>query len=114
MSYAACPTDIVNAPIEIVWQLLTHAEGWGAFYDLRDIELVPPGPATVGQQVLGVTGPLGLKFPVTSVHREIDADGHRILMDVRLPSACRSSRTSMRDRSALVAARHPSKVAYLT
>jgi hypothetical protein len=28
---------------------------------------------------------LGLKFRVTFVYRELDADGHRILMDLRLP-----------------------------
>jgi hypothetical protein len=40
---------------------------------------------TVGRQMLGVTGPLGLKFRVTFAFREIDADARRLLMDVRLP-----------------------------
>jgi len=32
MSYASCPTAVVNAPVEIVWALLADPAGWGHDY----------------------------------------------------------------------------------
>ena len=85
MAYAACPTDVIGAPIDLVWHLLTTPEEWGAFYDVRITEIVPSGPAKVGQKIRGVTGPLGLRLPVTFEFLTIDAAEHRLVMDVRLP-----------------------------
>lgn len=51
MKYASCPTGIVNAPVEVVWTLLTHPEGWGDFYKVRITAADPAGPAVVGQTV---------------------------------------------------------------
>jgi hypothetical protein len=85
MSYAACPTDIIAAPIDIVWHLLITPEEWGAFYDVRIVEVVPPGPAKVGQKIRGVTGPLGLQLAVTFEFLVIDPAEHRLVVDVRLP-----------------------------
>jgi hypothetical protein len=61
MTYTSCPTTIVNAPIEIVWALLTEPAAWGAFTDVQ-----PTGSAVVGQRFYGESGPrflqLRLKF----------------------------------------------------
>jgi hypothetical protein len=51
MKYASCPTGVVNAPVEVVWTLLTHPEGWGDFYNVRITAADPAGPAVVGQTV---------------------------------------------------------------
>ena len=80
-----CPTTIVNAPVEIVWTLLTRPEGWGDFYDVRIAAIEPPVPAVVGQTVFAESGPwllhLKLKFRFT----KIDAVNYKLGLDVRLP-----------------------------
>jgi len=44
-NYAACPTEIVEAPVGVVWKLLTNISGWGWFFDVRVTNVEPPGPA---------------------------------------------------------------------
>jgi hypothetical protein len=39
-----------NAPVDIVWTLLNHPEGWADFYDVRVIAVDPTGPGVVGQK----------------------------------------------------------------
>jgi hypothetical protein len=85
MSYASCPTAIVNAPVEIVWALLADPAGWGHVFDVRINSVDPPGPAVAGQKIMGETGPrlfhLKLAFRVI----ETDAERHRLVMDIKLP-----------------------------
>ena len=42
-NYAACPTEIVEAPVGVVWKLLTIISGWGSFFDVRVTSVEPPG-----------------------------------------------------------------------
>ena len=50
-THLACPTALVEAPIDVVWGLLMNTAGWGQFYDGRvrqrcGLNLqVPPPPA---------------------------------------------------------------------
>jgi hypothetical protein len=44
MSYASCPTAVVNAPVGIVWALLVDPVGWEHVFDVRIDGLDPPGP----------------------------------------------------------------------
>ena len=46
-NYMACPTEIVEAPVGVVWKLLTNLSGWGSIFDFRVTSVEPPGP--VGQ-----------------------------------------------------------------
>ena len=71
-TYAACPTEIVEAPIEVVWKLLTNFSGWGGFYDVRVNRVEPPGPAVVGQRMFGESGPRGLHLRVSFEFTRID------------------------------------------
>jgi hypothetical protein len=68
-TYAACPTEIIEAPIGVVWTLLTDFSNWGSFYDVRVISVEPPGPAVIGQRMVGEAGPrwlhLGVAFEYT-------------------------------------------------
>ena len=81
----SCPTSIVNAPVEIVWGLLTRPEAWGEFYDLRVASVTPPGPAAVGQVVLGESGPRLLRLKIEFRFTAVDAANHRLGFDVRFP-----------------------------
>jgi hypothetical protein len=83
-TFSACPTAVVEAPIEVVWNLLTDFSGWGTFYDVRVLGVEPPGPARVGQRMRGESGPpwlhLGVSFEFTRIetHRKLE-------MDIKMP-----------------------------
>ena len=85
MNYASCPTGIVNAPVELVWTLLTRPEGWGDFYDVRITAVDPAGPAVVGQTVFAESGPQFLHLKLQLRFVEIDALNYKLGLDARLP-----------------------------
>ena len=85
MNYASCPTRIVNAPVELVWTLLTRPEGWGDFYNVRITAADPPGPAVVGQTVFAESGPQFLHLKLQFRFTKIDALNYRLGFDARFP-----------------------------
>jgi polyketide cyclase/dehydrase/lipid transport protein len=84
-THLACPTAIVNAPIDVVWGLLMNTGGWGQFYDLRVMSVEPPGPAAPGQRLIGVPGRGLLPFRITFDFTEVDPVRHRLGFDGRIP-----------------------------
>ncbi len=80
-----CPTDVVDAPIEVVWRLLTYPAGWGSVFDLRVREVEPPGPAHVGQRLRAESGPQLLHLRVDFEFTQIDEAQHRLGLKVTLP-----------------------------
>jgi hypothetical protein len=85
MTNISCPTALVNAPIDVVWNLLTDPAGWTAFFDIRVTRIVPPGRAVVGQRICGESGPRILHLAVTLEYTEIDAARRTIGLTVQLP-----------------------------
>jgi len=85
MAHASCPTTIVNAPVEVVWSLLTHREKWGDFYDVRVISVEPAGPAVVGQIVFAESGPRLLHLALEFRFTKIDAVNYELGLDVKFP-----------------------------
>jgi hypothetical protein len=85
MKYASCPTGVVNAPVEVVWTLLTHPEGWGDFYNMRITAADPAGPAVVGQTVFAQSGPEFLHLKLQFRFTEIDALNYKLRFDARFP-----------------------------
>jgi hypothetical protein len=83
--HASCPTDIVNAPIDVVWGLLTEPSRWGEFYDVRILSVAPPGPAAAGQVVLAESGPRILRLRISFTFQRVDAERHELAFDVRMP-----------------------------
>ena len=84
-NYLACPTEIVEAPVGVVWQLLTNLSGWGSFFDVRVISVEPPGPVAKGQRMIGESGPRWLHLGVSFECTLIDETHHQLEMDARLP-----------------------------
>ena len=85
MTTTRCPTALVNAPIEVVWKLLTEPAGWTEFFDIRVTRIDPAGPAVVGQRVYGRSGPRFLPLAVTLECTEVDAARRTLGLNVRLP-----------------------------
>ncbi|HEV7999121.1 MAG TPA: SRPBCC family protein [Planctomycetaceae bacterium] len=84
-SYTACPTDVVSAPVEVVWKLLTNFAGWGSFFDCRVISVEPPGPGVVGQRMRGEAGPRWMHLGVSFEFTRLDEANHRLEAAVTLP-----------------------------
>src|ERR1700687_1674127 len=84
MSYASCPTAVINAPIEIVWALLVDPDGWGHVFDVRIDNVDPPGPAVAGQKIMGESGPRLLHLKLAFQVIQIDAERHRLVIDIKL------------------------------
>jgi hypothetical protein len=85
MNHVSCPTSIVNAPVELVWQLLINPEGWGDFYDVRITAVDPAGTAVVGQTVFAESGPQFLHLKLQFRFTEIDALNYKLGLDARFP-----------------------------
>ena len=85
LHHASCPTAIVKAPIEVVWQLLTEPSRWDGFFDVRRVTATPPGTASVGQVVRAESGPRFLRLKLSFQFLEIEESRHRLLIDVNLP-----------------------------
>ena len=85
MTLVSCPTDTVEAPVEIVWELLTDPAKWPSFYDMRLTRIDPPGPASPGQRIFGESGPRWLHLRVTITCRAIDAARLKMELEVQLP-----------------------------
>jgi hypothetical protein len=81
----SCPTDIVNAPVETVWELLTDPARWASFYDLRVKSVEPPGLVRVGQRVVGESGPKWLHLAVIVTFTAVDFPRRSLGLDVQLP-----------------------------
>jgi len=84
-THLACPTALVEAPIDVVWGLLMNTAGWGKFYDLKVLSVDPPGPAAPGQRLIGNPGPSFLPMRITFNFTEVDPVNHRLGIDGRLP-----------------------------
>src|SRR5271165_7209229 len=82
---AVCPTDIVEAPIGVVWDLLTAPGGWADVFDVRIERIDPPGPARVGQRVLAESGPRWLHLRLRFTFNEVDAERHRLGLQILFP-----------------------------
>jgi hypothetical protein len=85
MAAVSCPTALVNAPIDIVWTLLTEPAEWASFFDIRISHIAPPGAASVGQKIHAESGPQFLHLGVTFEFTEIDVARRTIGLTVQLP-----------------------------
>jgi hypothetical protein len=84
-NYMACPTDIVEAPVGVVWKLLTNISGWGSIYNVRVISVEPPGPAAKGQRMLAEPGPRWLHLGMSFEYTLIDETHYKLELDARFP-----------------------------
>ena len=85
MGLSVCPSALVQAPVERVWELLTWPEGYDHWTDATLVAVEPEGAVQPGQKLHFVTAALGWKFAVTIDVLEVDAQSHRLHLHVHLP-----------------------------
>ena len=111
MNYVSfCPTSIVNAPVELVWMLLTRPEAWLVISSQHGAlqPSILPGSAVVGQTVFAESGPrfLHLKLQASALTEIGLAESTSLDSDARFPAwyhgagghELRSSRTESMPR----------------
>ena len=85
MAVNVCPADRVQAPVELVWELLMHPAGYGRFLDLTVERVEPAGPAVARQRFAGWTRALCRRWRVDAEVVEVDAERHQIRFRTALP-----------------------------
>jgi len=82
---SVCPSAVVDAPIDRVWDLVTRPEGFDLWTDATLVSAEPHGHASAGQELHLVTRALGWTFAVGITVREVDPERHRVGFRVALP-----------------------------
>jgi len=81
MSLSTCPVDVVNAPIEKVWELLAEPENYDLWWDAKTRSIVPAGRAQAGQRVHAKAGGFNIFLRVDGV----DESKHQIDFTTKFP-----------------------------
>ena len=85
MGLTICPTAIVAAPVESVWELLSEPTLYDQWWDARMERIVPEGKASPGQMLSATTSALGRKWDVTLKVEAVNPEKHQIQLHVTLP-----------------------------
>ena len=83
MDVNVCPSDQVQAPVEVIWDLLMDPAGYGGFWQMTIDRVEPPGPATVGQRLYAWT--LCRRLRIDGEILEVDAERHAIRFHSTMP-----------------------------
>ena len=75
MSYASCPTAVVNAPPDVVWALLEEPAECGNVFDMQINSINSSCPAVAGQK--SEAGPQLFHLKLTFQVIKIDSDRYR-------------------------------------
>jgi hypothetical protein len=82
---SVCPSAVVEAPIERVWDLLTSPEGVNSWVDAVVLAAEPDGPFVAGQRLDLVTRALAHNFAISIDVLEVDLASYRLRLLIRLP-----------------------------
>ena len=85
MPISVCPSDMVAAPVEIVWDVLTQPSRYDTWLDMHTTSIEPEGPAVAGQTIHAWTRAFGKKWDVSPSIVQVNAEKHQIVFDVKLP-----------------------------
>jgi hypothetical protein len=85
MAVNVCPTDTVQAPVDVVWELLMYPAAYGRFLDVTVDRVEPEGPAAAGQRFAGWTRGLCRQWRIGGEILEVDTQRHQIRYRMSLP-----------------------------
>ena len=90
MSLSICPAAVVQAPVELVWELLTEPARRDEWWGVRTERTVPEGDATPGQVIY--LRPMLLK--VTLRVERVDPEKHQIHWILTSPGTINNQTTT--------------------
>ena len=85
MGFTLCPSAVVEAPVESVWELLSEPALYQEWSDIRTDRIVPEGKASPGQVLYGKTSGLGRTWDVTIRVERVNPEKHRVQLLATLP-----------------------------
>ena len=85
MSLNLCPAAVVDAPVEFVWDLLSHLGRYGEWADGEVRQVEPEGPAVVGQTMTVTSRAFGRSWQVSFTVEVVKPEKHQLGMYVVLP-----------------------------
>jgi uncharacterized protein YndB with AHSA1/START domain len=85
MPFNICPADVVAAPVESVWELLSDPTLYDVWWDARTERIVPEGKAQPGQVLYAKTTGLGRTWDVTLKVEQVRPEQHQITLAIALP-----------------------------
>ena len=84
MRVSVCPSAIVEAPVERVWEVVTSPDGFDTWTDATLVTAKPAGPARPGQRLRLETA-FGRRLPVVIDVLDVDPDRHLLHLRADLP-----------------------------
>lgn len=86
MPLTACPIAVVDAPVSVVWALLSpaHLDDWWDAKVRRVTPVTSDGPLSKGQRIEAGSGPWEM-FGITMDVLDVDPEEHRARLLIRLP-----------------------------
>jgi len=85
MGFTVCPTAVVAAPVEVVWENLTQWERYAEWADVQVERLEPEGPPSVGQTIFFMGKALGRTWHFTFKVEEVNPERHQLGLHVVFP-----------------------------
>jgi hypothetical protein len=85
MGFTVCPTAVIAAPVEVVWENLVHWERYAEWADVQVERIEPEGPITVGQTITFTGKALGRTWRFIFKVEEVNADRHQLGLHVLFP-----------------------------
>ncbi len=85
MGLSVCPTALVAAPVEVVWENLVQWERYVEWADVQVERIEPEGSITVGQTISFTGKALGRTWRFTFKVEEVDPERHQLGLHVRFP-----------------------------
>ena len=85
MVLTICPAEVVAAPVETVWEIVSETARYDDWWDARTERVVPEGETLPGQVVYAKTSAFGRTWDVTLRVERVDPEKHQIQLHIALP-----------------------------
>ncbi len=89
MGLTVCPAATVEAPVEVVWEILTRPAHYPEWADAQIQRIEPEGPAVVGQTIHFTSKEFGIKWPIVFKVEKVNAEKHQLGLYTVLPLGLR-------------------------